>query len=265
MIRIGFEAPYNYPFIVERPIAVAQIFKFLPQGLSFGLELPDINVTMQSLQPYDSRDTVGFIRTLAYAYVPTDLVNKLKLDLHTPNSKLYNNPTPVVWKLMDLIDPSIPLLASEVLEDGTVNGGDDSWLGGNNDNNDNNGGDGGSFLDDANGGGHSPITVKSAGIGVGVVVGAAAYGAAMFFVARRYKKRRLRHGRASSISRSASPGSNPAGALMSGPIGPVMMSGAIPESQKRGSNGSGAIGGRTSARGQTISEPFQAENSLGWN
>ena len=246
---------------------MAQIFKYLPRGLANGLDIDLQNVTMHSLQPYDSRNTVGFIRTLAYCFIPSDHVDKLRMDLHTPNSKLYNSDNKSVWKLIDMIDPSIPLLATDTLEDGgNIIGGDNgSWLGGDKGNTDNSGDtedDGGSLLgSDEEDPGSSPVMGKSVGIGVGVVLGAAVYGAAMFFVARRYRRRRLGHGRASSISRSMSPGSNPAGALMAGALmGGAVMSGA--NAEKRGSNGSG---GRTSARGQTISGPMQAENSLGWN
>ncbi|KAF8464009.1 hypothetical protein BDZ91DRAFT_772397 [Kalaharituber pfeilii] len=267
LIRIGFDSGLNYPFLVRKPVAVAQIFKYLPKGLSHGLQIPVYNVTMHSLQPYDSRDTVGFIRAIALCYIPVDLVDKLRVNLLTPNSRLYRNPDPTTEALMYMIDPSIPLLATESMDGlNEVIGGDDgSWLG---DGNNNEGTkdknqdkeDDGSLLggSDDEDTGTSQVMGKSVGIGVGVVLGAAVYGAAMFFVARRYRQRRLRHGRASSISRSISPGSNPAGALMGG----AMMSGARTDAEKRGSNGSG---GRISARGQTISGPMQAENSLGWN
>ena len=259
LVRIGFGPGYNYPFVAKHPAVSAQIFKYLPEALAYDLEIPVSNITMHSLQPLDTRYNLGYIKTVAYIFIPSDLVGKLSADLRSPNSRLYTNPDETLYQLAGLIDSSFPLVDTNI--NGAYTGGDDnSWIDGgdkgddNGDDNDNS--DGGSLLGGTDDQGGSKVMAKSAGIAFGIVGGAAVYGAAMFFVARRYRRRRLRHGRVSSISRSISPGNNPAGALMSGAV----MSGAIAE--KRGSNGSG---GRVSARGQTISGPMQAENSLGWN
>jgi len=226
------------------------------------MNLQSTNVTVQSLQPYDSQRSLGFIRTLAYTYIPKAMVNQLQVDIGTPNSVLYQNPDPSVNALMAMIDPTIPLIAP--IEDaaaggktngGTVNQGD-TWLT-NPPADDPDAGSGAAPLGRGSSNSEEAQTSSNvgttAGIGFGVVAGAAAYGAAMFFVARRYKKRKARHGRSNSINRSASPGSNPAGALMAG---------AMVDSEKRGSRGSA---GRGSARNQQISAPITADNSLGWN
>jgi len=281
LIRIGFEYGYNYPFVADNPKAGAQIFGFLPIGLAYGLNIPTEKIVMRTLEPFDARGQPnGFIKTLAYAYIPSDLVDALILNLHTPNSKLYNSDNESVWKLMGMIDPTISGRASDTMTGGSiqpVSGGDGNggtWLedgaGSNPDSTDDKTSDedDSSFLGTSEQGEPKTITKTGAGIGVGIFVSAAAYGAAVFYIARRYRKRKLRHGRASSISHSVSPGNNPTSALMAG--APSMsMAGARYDTigaDKRGSNTSGGIaGGRTSARGQTISGPMQAENSLGWN
>lgn len=117
----------------------------------------------------------------------------------------------------------------------------------------------------------SPVRAKSVGIAAGVVCGAAAYGAAMFFVARRYRKRKQSHRRSPSmLSSPVLSGTSPdytvgAGtALMSGGRGDGDRSstphnGYYYERNSRGSGHSGSTGR------QQISAPVMAENSLGWN
>ena len=111
-----------------------------------------------------------------------------------------------------------------------------------------------------------PVKASSVAIGVGVACGAAAYGAAMFFVARRYKKRRQSHMRSPSMFSSpvmSHVGADPAAqqALMSGAMnGERSVSPFYDRAESRGSGRSGA----SSAR-QQISAPVMAENSLGWN
>jgi len=132
LIRIGFNYGLNYPFVVQNPIAVAQVFDYLPKGLSYHAEefaarmnLQSTNVTVQSLQPYDSQRSLGFIRTLAYTYIPKAMVNQLQVDIGTPNSVLYQNPDPSVNALMAMIDPTIPLIApiEDAAAGGKTNGG----------------------------------------------------------------------------------------------------------------------------------------------
>lgn len=260
LVRFGFLHALNYPFVVENPVAVAQIFEYLPHGLCYGLQIDSSDVIMHTLQPYDTTKTRGYVTTLAFAYIPSDLVNKLDLDRHTPAARLFKNPDAPVSQMIDLLDPSIPLLASIDDQTGDGNGAmgtGGTWGDGSN-------GDGSSDNGDAAPMGSTPsnttVSGKTIGLSVGIVAGAAAYGAAMFLVARRYRQRRAgRHGRSNSINRSVSPGSNPASGLMAS--GGAVMHGAA-RFDHRGSRGSG---GRASARTAQISAPMMAENSLGWN
>lgn len=225
---------------------------------------------MQTLRPYDTSVKLGYITTLATAYIPSHMVDNLSLDLHTPPSKLYNNPDGSTNTIMSMINPSVPIMAGSayggasytdsstaasssaaVVQDGSPLG--------------------------AGAGNSSPVKGSSVGIGMGVVAGAAAYGAAMFFVARRYRKRRSSHQRTPSVMDSPSMRSHgdlvggASAALMSGGRGDGVRSaspghnhafgygGAYYDGGQRHSGGSG------STRGREISAPVMAENSLGWN
>jgi hypothetical protein len=265
LVRLGFTHALNYQWVVTHPVSVAQIFQFVPEGLNFGLGIN--SVTMHSLQPYDTRVNKGYITTLALAFIPRDLFDELDLQRRTPGSKLLNNPDASVHTLMEILDPAIPLRASSEEETGDANGqikdDEESWSDGTHDTND--GAGSGSPIDNKTG----PISSKSVGIGAGVVMGALAYGGAMFFVARRYRQRRNRHSRADSMSRSITPSSGPGGPPMAAnPMaGAAMMHGAratygtYGAAADRGSKGSG---GKASARGP-ISAPLMAANSLGWS
>jgi hypothetical protein len=266
LVRLGFTRALNYEFVVNNAISVAQIFEFTPQGINYGLDTN--NTKMHSLQPYDTRASKGYITTLALAYIVKDLYDELDLERHTPSSALLNNPDKPVCALMNLLDPSIPLLATADEQAGGDNSdiSDNDLPGGSN----NKGTDpdpGSSGQDGAPISGSSgKISAKSAGIGAGVVCGALVYGAAMFFVARRYRQRRAQagHSRVDSLSRSGSPGNGGAGALMAGPVGVALMHGAgtYGATDNRGGEG----GGRSiSPRGANISAPVMAENSLGWS
>ena len=241
LIQIGFDYGLNYEFVVGSSTAVTQIFSYLPQGIAHGIGSADSAVVMQRMEPYDTSGTLGYITTLAKAYIPQNMVDQLQLELVNPRSDLYNHPKPSVKTLMGMIDPTIPLLASDSLTgpgDGTNTGGpegdpDDPPIGG----------------DDP----AAPVRPSSIGIGVGVVAGAAVYGAAMFLVARRYKKRRSLHRRSSSLMDTSDP------RYMTGGYRDTP---TPPGEQGRDSRNSGRTGGS----GRTyISPPVMAENSLGWN
>lgn len=201
---------------------------------------------MDSIRPLDTTATVGYVTTLALAYIPSDLVNPLSLQLHNPNSRLYQQPDPAIKTLMSMLDPTIPLVANQGSvgssgNNNAVDTGDDSGDDGNN--------SGGADAGASNS--SSPVRASSVGIGVGVVCGAAAYGAAMFYVARRYRKKRQLHQRSSSVSDMT----EAAGA------GSIFTGGHLsPFGNGRNSQNSGR-----SARTQMISAPVMAENSLGWN
>lgn len=240
---------------------MAQIFSYLPPGVSHGLSIDAADVVMQYLQPYNTISSLGYITTLAMAYIPADMVDALSLLLLNPNSELYSNPNPSVQTLMSMIDPSIPVLAGSSMAGSTpINAataaGTSSSTSGNNE----------GAPDDANT--SSPVRASSVAIGMGVVAGAAVYGAAMFFVAKRYKRRKSGHQRASSVVAGGNRRPGEVSALMTGGAG----GGVGYRSTARHSGGSGSTGGSSSGHsgsqesGRTyISPPVMAENSLGWN
>lgn len=239
---------------------MAQIFSYLPPGISHGLDIDAANMVMQYLQPYNTIQRLGYITTLAMAYVPAEMVDPLSLLLLNPNSKLYTNANPSVQTLMGMIDPSIPVLAGSTMGGTPVNAASAAGTSSASP------GDSGA-PDSANS--SSPVRASSVGIGIGVVAGAALYGAAMFYVAKRYKSRKAGHQRSSSVLTGANRRPE-VSALMSGGAG------AMPgyRSTTRNSGGSGHSGssegsdrsGGTQGSGRTyISPPVMAENSLGWN
>ena len=267
LVRFGFTHQLNYGFVVKNSVAVAQIFEYLPKGIAYGLDIDPARVTMHHLQPLDTTKTKGYITTLAFLFIPEDLVDKMDLDRRNQNSRLFQNPDAPVNQMINLLDPTVALRATEaeLTGEGTGMPGDGSWLGASGGNPGSAGNTDGAPLGSSGSDGY--VSKKSASIGAGIVGSAVVYGAAMFFVARRYRQRRNRHSRSNSIDRSPSPGSNPASGLMGG-AGPVMHGArsspygtvGVPH-DKRGSRGSG----RASARTQNISGPMMAENSLGWN
>ena len=269
LIQIGFLYPLNYQFVVEHQLSIAQIFSYLPEGLAYGLSIPVAQVLMQSLQPYDTTETLGYVTTLAFAYIPTIMVDTLKTSIHVPASPLYQNPDGSVHTLMSMINPAFPVLAGVNLDGGSTTATTT-----------------GTFTSTASaivlggaplGGGmeqSSSVKGTSVAIGIGVVASAAVYGAAMFFVAQRYKKRRQYHRRSPSLINTdpmaqshREIASGAATALMSGARGPDYRStspnyGGYYHSE-RNSRGSGRSG--DSSVRQQISAPVMAENSLGWN
>jgi hypothetical protein len=256
LIQLGFTYALNYEFVVTTPASASQIFLYTPPGVSFGLDIDRAQVLMQSIQPYDTSSRLGYITTLALAYIPQDLVNPLSLQLHNPYSKLYNNPDPSVKTMMSMLDPTIPLISGQSPSGSSLAGyGSASPT----DPTGTNGDDG------AGGANKSSTSIRpsSIGIGCGVVGGAAIYGAAMFFVARRYRKKRQLHRRSQSIGGDG----NAVSEVQE--ISPAMIGGGRSDGF-RSTTPYGA-GGRTSqnsggsTRTQMISAPVMAENSLGWN
>jgi hypothetical protein len=258
-IQLGFAYGLNYPYVVNEPQSASQIFHYLPRGIAYGLGIPDHQVVMHALTPYDTSASLNYIMTLAEAYVPTQMVNQLEMSLHMPLSDCYSNPEPPVRTLMNMLDPTIPILPGPDMggtsssafwnpaATGTSSTSDGAPIGGDS-------------------GSSNKVRGTSVGIGVGAVCGAAVYGAAMVYVARRYRKKKQGHQRASSV---------PTAGEMSqtGGMGGFFMSGANGRGSGRGSgSGSGGRGSRTSAgssngrsvREQGISAPIMAENSLGW-
>lgn len=244
---MGFNGSLTYNFIVGTTASASQIFEYVPQGLEYALESPPSDVAVFSIRPYDNSQYTGYVAAVVWVYIPADQKETLRTMLHNPHSRLYDQPSPAVKALMAMIDPSIPLDVggpySSSSSGGGVSGGSDSGTDGGAGGN---GGNGDTNSDNSDGGASSSSTTRasSVGIGVGVVAGAAAYGAGMFWVARRYRKKRQMHRRSSSNVDQMSEA--PGGSLFGG----------------RGSRNSDHSG---SNRTQMISAPVMAENSLGWN
>ncbi|KAF2864451.1 hypothetical protein K470DRAFT_208295 [Piedraia hortae CBS 480.64] len=240
LIQIGFNYELNYPFVIGADLATNQIFTYLPRGVAYGLEIPDGDVQMKGLLPYDTRASLHYITTLAQAYIPTDRLTMLQQDLCKTTSKFYHHPNSTVRELMLMINCSISVnpgssvagaQSSNPAATASSPAGEGAPIG-------------------ADSGKSMPIKGTSVGISVGAIAGAAVYAATMFYVARRYRQRRQRHGRADSMpemSHTEGMGMYGAGA-----------------GQERGSRQSGSTNGR-SVREQGISHPIQAGNSLGWD
>lgn len=216
------------------------------------------------LVPLDTRPSLGYLTTLAIASYPSNLVETLQMDIRLANSALYSSPNQIVQNLTAQINNAIDITL------GSGYGGGPGW-------------DTGIPSDpsdtptDPFGGDSNPNNQTSAekGATAGIVAGsvgiAAAYGAAMFIIARRYKRKKQAHRRASSIS-------NPSEMQHTGRGSPALMGGALLSRDfstygatsgavagGRDSHGSGRSGMGNSGRTAYISAPVAAENSLGWN
>lgn len=213
---------------------------------------------MQTLRACNST-LPNYITTLALAYVPAGSVDKLTMDLKIPSMPIYHNPNPSVNTLFSMINSAIPIIGDngDSSSPSGAAGGPSSSASG--------------YIEPGapiGGGMGNDMHVRpsSVGIAAGVVCGAAAYGAAMFLVARRYKQRRLSHQRSPSLfSSPVMSGSNhdfASSALMHGGRGDGGRSASPLDGYGRNSRGSGRSG---STGRQQISAPVMAENSLGWN
>ena len=258
LINIAFRFPLNYLFVYNHPISSEQMFHYVPLGICYGLEIDIKQITMQSLRAWDTYADVGYFTTLAIAFVPDGLVDNLALLVSTSASRFYRNPDNSTAFLLSMIDSAIPIIGSNGTDGASAPFGN---IPTDTSSPKNAGAPIGGDI-----GNSEHVRASSVGIGVGVACGAAAYGAAMFFVARRYKKRRQSHTRSPSMFSSpvlshAGPDAGAGAALMSGAMGERSASPYYDNDGRAGSRGSGRSG---SSRHQ-ISAPVMAENSLGWN
>ena len=258
LINIAFRYPLNYLFVYNHTISQQQIFHYIPLGICYGLEIEIAQITMQSLRAWNTYEDLGYVTTLALAWIPEGLVDNLALLVETSVSRFYNNPDNSTAFLLSMINNAIPITGSNSTDGVSTPFGNiptDTSSAKN---------VGAPIGGDIGNSEH--VRASSVGIGVGVACGAAAYGAAMFFVARRYKKRRQSHLRSPSMFSSpvmshAGPDAGAGAALMSGAMGERSASPYYDNDGRAGSRGSGRSG---SSRHQ-ISAPVMAENSLGWN
>jgi len=257
LVQLGFDYGLNYPFVVREQDSASQIFAYLPQGIAYGLGISHDKVTMNSLTWFDTSDSLQYITTMARAYVPAEYVQQLELDLHSPLSSIYSNPDPMIATLMNMVNPTLPILpGAQLNSDGSSSADSNPAATGGPAAN-----QGAPIGGDA--GQSQPVRSSSVGIGVGAVCGAAAYAAAMVYVARRYKKKRASHQRASSVPTAgemSEGGAGMAGFFMSGGRGS-----SAAGSGMHGSRNSGHSSNGRSVREQGISAPVMSENSLGWN
>ncbi|KAK3944867.1 hypothetical protein QBC46DRAFT_251217, partial [Diplogelasinospora grovesii] len=264
LIQIGFLYGFNYNFVVGNNKAAAQIFQLLPQALSYAGGFDSSKVQMRKLIPLDT-PTLGYITTLAIVTYPSSMVEALRMDVKIPSSALYNNPEQLVYNLTLQINPSIDIIlgsypdspaspqGSGVSAPGTTSSPNSD-----------------PFNSNSQTGGDQSSTQRgtTAGIVSGAVCVAAAYGAAMFIIARRYKRKKQAHRRTSSLT-------NPSDMRQTPRSSPALMGGALLSRDftssyggvagGRDSHGSGRSGMGNSGRTAYISAPVAAENSLGWN
>jgi hypothetical protein len=250
----------NWVWVAEHPTTAAQIFTFVPVALWEGMDLKQTQVKMDSLLPYDTSQTLGWVKTRVLFHFPTHLLGSLQLAINTPVSSIYTNPDDYVFKIMSYVDPSVPLFPG-----GTLSGGDASGTGsvasptGKTDSNND-------IFDPDQKSATPAVQSTTAAIAVGAIGAAAAYGVAMFFIARRYKRKKQGHRRSSSVMSSSEMRQSGSPALLGG-ANQFMSGGRISPGESSGdrnSRGSGRSNGN-SARTQQISAPMMAENSLGWN
>ncbi|PNY24617.1 Signaling mucin MSB2 [Tolypocladium capitatum] len=267
-IQIGFLFPLNYVFVASNTVAAAQIFRYLPQALADAGGFSADKAQVSKLVPHDTRVKLGYVTTIAQLNYPQNLVDKLQMDLWSPNSAIYNNADGIVRNLTALINPQIDIHGN--INTGGLTGGavPTGASGSNNDpfDNNNNNGNGNGQGDQS-----SKQKATTAGIAMGAVGLSVMYGAAMFMVARRYKRKRQSHRRSSSVAN----GQGSSEMRYTGAGSPALMGGALANRDSpnyggagaggRDSHGSGRSGAANSGRTANISSPVAAENSLGWN
>ncbi|OAG03978.1 uncharacterized protein CC84DRAFT_1094910, partial [Paraphaeosphaeria sporulosa] len=263
MGQIAFDYGLNYDFVASSGSS-NQIFTYLRPAIAQAIGVKEDDVINYGLRAADTTQYKGWVTTLAVFMIPKDKNTTLEVQLGQPASLFYHNvdengqPRATVNELTSLVDPTWPLVY------GSFPAGTSNPL-----TNQNNASPG--ATDDSGHGGALPgdttgsrkINPTSAGIATGAVLAAVAYGAAMFFVARRYRNKKAAHRRSSSVPSTSryTYGSVGGGNWMSGARN-GRLTPTVPGS--RGSRGSDSSNGR-SVRTQQISAPVMAENSLGWN
>lgn len=262
-IQIAFGYGLNYAFVAVTPKAAAQVLKILPELLSYQGGFDQSKSVVQRLVPYDTTSQLGYVTMLAICTYPTTLVDQLRMDMHIPTAALWNDPDQLAYNMSQEINPAIDIILGSTLgysATGTAGNIAASTTGGSSDPFTNN---------------NSPDQTSSqrgitAGIAVGAIFVSAAYGGAMFIIARRYKRKKQsvhRHSDSLTSHSAMRQTGSPAlvgGALLSRDF--TSTYGAVPVAAAGGRNSHGSGRSNTnSARTAFISAPMAAENSLGWN
>lgn len=254
--QVAFNYSLNYPFVLSND-GGNQIFYLLPIAISYALNVTKQDVVMHGLKPYDTSEFQGYITTLARFYIPKDLGGSLQAQIRNPNDRFYQNPDALVRNFTLLIDPFFPLAVGKDLDstDASPSATADTP---------NQEGDAMNGDIAAN----RKVNPTSVGVVAGAIVGALVYGSAMFYIARRYRNRKMSHKRSSSVPNTGrfTYGSMTGGAaFMSGGRGSGGRLSTPGGRDSRGSRGSGTSSNGRSIRTAQISAPVMAENSLGWN
>jgi hypothetical protein len=270
-IQISFGYGFNYEWIAAQSMAAAQLFSLLPQAIAFDRSLSTDDVVMKSIVPYDTTAQLGFITSQAILYIPTSSVELLRLDHKIPSSALYTNPNSLVYNMTSQINPAIDILIGSTLDGSSTTSTDGSSPSSSSSSGDSNDAFGSSSSGDQT----SQQKGTTAAIAMGGIAVAGAYGAAMFIIARRYKRKKQRHQRTSSVNSPSEMRQTGSPALMGGALlsrdftaagyGGVQGHNNQMGGNMRDSQGSGRSGMNNSGRTAFISAPVAAENSLGWN
>lgn len=241
-MTVGFKEPLNYPFVVSHSISSAQIFDYLPSVLKFpfsSAEQDMSDVAVHRIVPFGSQDA-NYIISVAEVYFPEDVVNQLQNLVTDVASSFYSNSDPTANMLALLIDIRVPLTGLNTAVKLTPAPPSDN-------------GSVGSSSSDAKALNSGVV----AGIAVGASFGSLAYMSLMVLLFRRYKKKNIELMSTDLESRVES------GSASSG-SGPGSLGSSAPLRASRVSGSSGTPSSLNTARFQ-ISEPVNAQNSLGWS
>ncbi|MCJ1352648.1 MAG: hypothetical protein MMC33_002632 [Icmadophila ericetorum] len=66
LVQLGFTVGLNFAFVASNNTDLTQIFEFLPVAIAYGLTIPLDQVTMQSLQPFNTIESLGYVVTTAF-------------------------------------------------------------------------------------------------------------------------------------------------------------------------------------------------------
>ena len=72
------------------------------------MQLPEDNVTVQSIRAYDTTRDLRYVSSRLLSYVPSDHISELKRQISSPVRAFYNNPDRSVKLLTDMVNPAVP-------------------------------------------------------------------------------------------------------------------------------------------------------------
>ncbi|KNZ57885.1 uncharacterized protein VP01_204g10 [Puccinia sorghi] len=117
LISILFTEALNWPWLVTNSNASSQVLVFMPQLIASTLQIPEDQVVTQSLQAYQpanfNPNNQASMLALWLGYIPSQYVDELQAMIHAPQSRFYNNPSPVLRALAKTVDPSLPISSYE--------------------------------------------------------------------------------------------------------------------------------------------------------